>query len=343
MAETKNAETKNVKKKNTTTNKSVKKKETTTEKNKKYTKNNSSKTTTKKNTTNASNKTKSTKTTKPAKSTTTSTKKTQPKKKVNNKQNSQNKPTPKKVVNKKKSTPQKKVQVKELSKEEQLEKTLIFDGRQNQNLVEVVEKLEESNVVLEDKVIKRSKVKKVIIIILTILIFGIIAATTYYTINNETIRRESNQTLNSNIYKKVARNYKTISEINKQEKKDKKNDTAADTIEEIDYSNIKTISLTDFERKILEKENMTVLVASSTCYPCLTFEPIINEVYQEKEATIYRINISMLSADEVNRFRTYYAFKVTPTIFSIKDGIATSESTGVLSKEELISWIDKNA
>ncbi len=329
------AEAKNEKKKNTTTNKSVKKKETTTtSKNKNYTKNNSGKPAPRKNNTNASNKTKSTK---------SPSKKTQSKKVVNTKQHSQNKPVPKKVVTKKKPTPQKKVQVKEVSKEEQLEKTLIFDGRQNQNLVEVVEKLEEKNVVLEDKVIKRSKVKKVIIIILTILIFGIIAATTYYAINAEIIRSESNQTLNSNIYKKVARNYKTISEINKQEKKDKESETAADTIEEIEYSNIETISLADFERKILEKENMTVLIASSTCYPCLTFEPVINEVYQEKEATIYRINISMLSETEVTRFRTYYAFKVTPTIFTIKDGIATSESTGVLSKEELISWIDKNA
>ena len=88
---------------------------------------------------------------------------------------------------------------------------------------------------------------------------------------------------------------------------------------------------------------MTILIASSTCYPCITFEPIINEVYKEKNSVIYRINISLLTENEINRFRTYYAFKVTPTIFTIKDGIVTSESTGVLSKDELISWIDENA
>ena len=42
-----------------------------------------------------------------------------------------------------------------------LERTLIFDGRENQNLAEVVQKLEEENVVLEDKIIKRSKGKKI--------------------------------------------------------------------------------------------------------------------------------------------------------------------------------------
>ena len=261
-------------------------------------------------------------------------------KKVTTNQNQVSKKTPKKVVNQQNKPTTKQSQVKEITREEQLEKTLIFDGRENQNLIEVVEKLEEQNVVLEDKVIKRSKFKKIAIIILTILIIGVITATTIYVVNAEIERKESNQTINSNIYKKVAKKYKTISEINKQAKKDK--ETAVNAIEEIEYSNIKTISLTEFETKILEKENMTILIASSTCYPCITFEPIINEVYKEKNSVIYRINISLLTENEINRFRTYYAFKVTPTIFTIKDGIVTSESTGVLSKDELISWIDEN-
>ena len=131
--------------------------------------------------------------------------------------------------------------------------------------------------------------------------------------------------------------------INKQEEKDKlEQENAANSIEEIEYSNIKTITLTEFERMILEKKEFTVLVASSTCYPCLTYEPIINEVYEERETTIYRINISMLTENEITRFRTYYAFKLTPTIFTIKDGIAAFEKTGSSTKEELIDWLDKN-
>lgn len=335
------AEVKKDEKKKKKTNKNVKNQ--TNNKSSKTTKNKNYKTTTnKKNTSNG-------KTTKTNGNKNTQAKKTSGNKSVVKKSstNNKSKQVPKKVVNKPKQQPKqqpKTQQVKEITQEEQLEKTLIFDGRQNQNLVEVVEKLEEKNVVLEDKVIKRSNVKKIIIIILTILIFVIIAATTWYVVKDEMQRTEDNQTLNSNIYKKVAKKYKTISDINKQEKKDNKDkETAADTIKEIEYSNIETISLADFERKILEKENMAVLIASSTCYPCLKFEPTIDEVYKERNAKIYRINISLLSEEEVNRFRTYYAFKVTPTIFTIKEGIATAESTGNLSKEELINWLDKNA
>ena len=332
-----------------TTNKNVKKQ--TNNKSSKTTKNKNYKTTTnKKNTNNG-------KTTKTNGNKNTQAKKTSGNKSVVKKSstNNKSKQVPKKVVNKPKQQAKQQAkqqpkqqpkpqQVKEITKEEQLEKTLIFDGRQNKNLLEVVEKLEEKNVVLEDKVIKRSNVKKIIIIILTILIFSIIAVTTWYVVKDEMQRTEDNQTLNSNIYKKVAKKYKTISDINKQEKKDNKDkETAADTIKEIEYSNIETIGLAEFERKILEKENMTILIASSTCYPCLKFEPTIDEVYKERNAKIYRINISLLSEEEVNRFRTYYAFKVTPTIFTIKEGIATAESTGNLSKEELINWLDKNA
>lgn len=331
------AETKNEKK--TTTKKTINKKsnQTTNKTTKKTisTKNTSKINSTKKVSTNSPKKNVS-----PKKTSNKSATKKATTKKVTTNQNQVSKKTPKKVVNQQNKPTTKQSQVKEITREEQLEKTLIFDGRENQNLIEVVEKLEEQNVVLEDKVIKRSKFKKIAIIVLTILIIGIIAATTMYVVNAEVERKESNQTINSNIYKKVAKKYKTISEINKQAKKDK--ETAVNAIEEIEYSNIKTISLTEFETKILEKENMTILIASSTCYPCITFEPTINEVYKEKNSVIYRINISLLTENEINRFRTYYAFKVTPTIFTIKDGIATSESTGVLSKDELISWIDEN-
>ena len=218
---------------------------------------------------------------------------------------------------------------KEPTKEELLERTLIFDGRENKNLTEVVEKLENENVVLEDKVIKRSKVKKVIIIILTALIAAVITATTIYVVYGEMKKAENNQTLNSNIYRKVANNYKTISDIKESQKSD-----AEDSIEEIKYSNIKTLTLADFERKVLEKEDMVILISSTTCYHCITFEPTINEVLVEQNKNIYRINITAFTKEEDARFRTYYAYTIAPTIFTVK---------GTISKEELSNWIKENA
>lgn len=271
----------------------------------------------------------------------TQSKKTSSKTPVKNSSTKKNpKVASKNSTNQKKKVQPKKEVVKKVEPkltEADLEKTLIFDGRQNQNLIEVVEKLEEENVVLEDKIIKRSKTKKVIIIILTIIIALVIAATTWYVIDNEMSKAEFNQTLNSNIYNKVSKNYRTIGDI-KESNKD--NESA---VEDIKYDNIETITLAEFERKILEKEDMTVLVASTTCYHCITFEPTISEVFKEQNKTTYRINITSLTDEEIERFRTYYAFEITPTIFKIENGVAVSELVGVASAEDLTTWISENA
>lgn len=237
------------------------------------------------------------------------------------------------------------------TKEALLEKTLIFDGRQNKNLAEVVEKLEEQNVVLEDKIIKRSKGKKIAIIALSILIAIIILLTTIFVVFTETERKINAQTLNSDVYKKVSRKYKTISDIkgktqaekDKEDKKDDKVENAKDEIQKVEYSNIEEISLADFERKVFEKENMTILIASKSCYHCITFEPVVNEVCKDLDKNIYKIDIMELTDEENDIFRTYYAYKSAPTLFTIKDGVVKSDVTGTMTNENLKKWLNENA
>ena len=317
-------------------------------KNTKKTVNNKKTTTTKKTTTKTTPKkkainnptTKSTynkKTTKPG-----TTKKTTSTKAVQKKQQTK-KVAPKKQVETKK-TVEKKVQ--KLTEEQLLEKTLIFDGRQNQNLVEVVEKLEEKNVVLEDKVIKRSKLSKIMVVILTILIFVVIAITSVYVVTKELEKNkdkvEEVPTLNSNIYKKVVDNYETIGSISNDNKPEKEENGSV-SIKDIEYDNIETITLAQFEEKILNKEDMTILISSTTCAACVTFEPTISEVYKNLDKKIYRINVTAMSKEEVERFRTYYKFTVTPTIFMIKDGYVKAETTGQMFADELTTWVTTNA
>ena len=216
-----------------------------------------------------------------------------------------------------------------------LERTLIFDGRENQNLAEVVQKLEEENVVLEDKIIKRSKGKKIAVMVLTILIFVVIIATAIYVIHSEISRVTNNQTLNSNIYEKVAQKYSNINDIDTEKKTDS-------SLTNEDYKNIEDITLGQFEKKILEKEDMIVLVSSTTCYYCIDYEPIIDEVFKELDKKIYRINIIALDKEEETRFRTYYAYKKAPTIFTIKNGIVKNDLVGKKDKKDLIDWLNHN-
>lgn len=282
------------------------------------------------------------KTTSTKKKTTTSVTKAStkatPKKSSATKETTKKTTTPKKVV---KKTPPKKITTPKEEKleekkttSESLEKTIIFDGNQSKNILEVVDKLEEENVCLDDKVIKRSKIKKYIIIILTILIFVVIGSTIGYIVNTHIKEKENNQTLNSNIYKKVNANYKTINDI--EENKDS-------SLTEDEYENIEDITLAEFEKKNYNKENMTIFISSTTCYHSITFESVIDKVYGSLDKKIYRINITSLTDEEIERFRTYYAFKVTPTIFTIKDGIVTSEVTGTMTEEELTTWAKENS
>lgn len=282
------------------------------------------------------------KTTSTKKKTTTSVTKAStkatPKKSTATKKTTKKTTTPKKVV---KKTPPKKITTPKEEKleekkttSESLEKTIIFDGNQSKNILEVVDKLEEENVCLDDKVIKRSKIKKYIIIILTILIFVVIGSTIGYIVNTHIKEKENNQTLNSNIYKKVNANYKTINDIE---------ENKGSSLTEDEYENIEDITLAEFEKKNYNKENMTIFISSTTCYHSITFESVIDKVYGSLDKKIYRINITSLTDEEIERFRTYYAFKVTPTIFTIKDGIVTSEVTGTMTEEELTTWAKENS
>lgn len=221
------------------------------------------------------------------------------------------------------------------TKEDNLEKTLIFDGRENQNLAEVVKKLEAENVILEDKVIKRSKGKKIAVMILTALIFITIIGTAIYVIHSEIEREINSQTLDSNIFDKVSNQYSSVDEIDTEKKTDS-------DLDKEDYENIESITLGEFEKKILKKEDMIVIVTSTTCLYSIEYEPIVDEVFKSLDKKIYRINITSLTTEETERFRTYYAFTTTPTIFTIKNGIAKKELVGQMTKEELEDWLKEN-
>ena len=223
------------------------------------------------------------------------------------------------------------------TKEEILEKTIIFDGKQKRNLQEVVDKLEEETVVVEDKVIKRSKLKKILIIIIAIAMVLVLSASLAYIASQmkpSTKANKSTQTTGSNIYEKAKGNRvkpveDTEKEIDSQEK----------------YEHIVTITLDQFETKALNKDDMVVLVASSSCSSCIQFEPTIEKVFAELDRKIYRIDIKSFKDDDDNEFRDFFAYNVTPTIFAVKDGVVVADTgrTGRMSEEDLKDWINKNA
>lgn len=300
---------------------------------------------------------KATKNTTPKKTTTkkkTQSKKNTTTKKATNKVEETKKETTKKVEPKKDNTSksntkkiskgnpksqktkpvEKKVEVEvEETKNKDLEKTIIFDGRQSKNIADVVNKLEEENIILDDKIVKRSPVRKNAIIILIILIALVIASTTYYVATNYLEKQNQLKTLDSNIYQKVSKKYDSASDID---------NTDVSQNDETKYPNINSITLAQFEEKSLSKEDMVVLVASETCYASMSFEPLLDEVFEEYGITLYKVNVSRYTKEQEQIFRTYFAYNSTPTLFTIKAGIVTSVSVGKLNEEDLRAWIEEN-
>ena len=84
---------------------------------------------------------------------------------------------------------------------------------------------------------------------------------------------------------------------------------------------------------------MYVVITSTTCYYSVEYESVLNEVFAELDKQVYRINVTSLTNEETTRFRTYYAFKETPTIFEIKKGVVTKELVGKQSKNTLKNWV----
>ena len=220
--------------------------------------------------------------------------------------------------------------------EEKLEKTMIFDGTQRKNLKEVVDKLEEENVVLKDKVVKRKQINKIIIYVLVVLIVATLVGTTIAVRkelkkNNALSVSVDNERLNPD-------DYQTVSTDDIEE-----GQTIKDNPVEIKYSNLETITIDQFGVKVAEGEHMLVLISSETCSFSITAEPVYNKVLLSEKKKMYRLDITLMNAEETTKLRDFYPFTATPTVIAVKDGSVVSEVEGKLSEEEFRSWVKNNS
>lgn len=262
------------------------------------------------------------------------------KRSANYKRNNANKKrvTPKKNTGTKTTTATSKknnsVKKVENKKSEILDKTFIFSSEEVDNLNEVVKNLEEEKVVTKEKVIERSKINKYVIICLSILIGLVILYAVTYVISYEHKEKINSQTLNSDIYKKITKDRKN----DKQEE----NKSEEEPSSKEKYEHIKTLTLKQFEQKILNKEKMTILIFNQTCYSCVVLEPKIEEALASQNKNIYELNIYEMSNEEINRFRTYYNFKSTPTFFKVENGIVVNDLVGKTNEDVVINWLKDN-
>ena len=104
-------------------------------------------------------------------------------------------------------------------------------------------------------------------------------------------------------------------------------------------SEIKALTADGFKEEVLGSKKLSVIDFWATwCGPCQMLSPIVDEVSKEyDDVNFYKVNV-----DEQPDLTMQFQVRSIPTLAFIKDDKTVDLSIGLISKEELKDFIDKN-
>lgn len=105
-------------------------------------------------------------------------------------------------------------------------------------------------------------------------------------------------------------------------------------------NNIKAISDASFEEDVLQSDK-PVLVDfwAQWCGPCKMLSPIIDEVAKEYTG---KVNFTKMDVDANQATPSKFGIRGIPTLILFKNGTIAAQKVGLLSKSQLIAFIDSN-
>ena len=94
--------------------------------------------------------------------------------------------------------------------------------------------------------------------------------------------------------------------------------------------------------KLENKESFIVYVGYDDCQSCKEFKPILNQLIENYDITIYYLPTDdKQTEDQLNEIQYNYFYRMywTPTTYIVEDGEVISIKEQLIEYEELVEWL----
>lgn len=100
------------------------------------------------------------------------------------------------------------------------------------------------------------------------------------------------------------------------------------------------ISYDEYNKMISDKESFPLVIGSSTCSACSLFKPTMESFISKYNVEVFYIDISKLSEDDFNSFKSSIGFSSTPTTIFFEGGKQSSVYYRIVGSESLNGVIE---